>query len=70
MNEMQLLTVALANIPTIVVVGVGISISNNRLSDIRDVLRAEAAKNQSELLMKFAELEHRIEKVEQQKWKP
>ena len=70
MNEMQLLTVALANIPTIVVVGVGISISNNRLSDIRDVLRAEATKNQSELLMKFAELEHRIEKVEQQKWKP
>ena len=70
MNEMQILTVALANIPTIVVVGIGILISNNRLNDIRDVLRGEATKNQSELLMKFAQMEHRIEILEQHRWKP
>jgi hypothetical protein len=70
MSEMQILTVALANIPTIVVVGIGILISNNRLNDIRDVLRAEAAKNQSELLIKLAQMEHRIETLEQQRWKP
>ena len=35
-----------------------------RIEDLRDVLRAEASKNQSELLGKFAELDHRIEKLE------
>ena len=68
MTEMQLLTIGLANFPTVVVVLVGILAGNNRLNDVRDLLRAEAAKNQSELLSKFAELEHRIE--EQTRLKP
>ncbi|MCX6592138.1 MAG: hypothetical protein NTZ56_11485 [Acidobacteria bacterium] len=37
---------------------------NTRLNDMRDVLRAEMAKNHSELLMKFAELDHRISRLE------
>ena len=37
---------------------------NTRLNDMRDVLRAEMAKNHSELLIKFAELDHRISRLE------
>ena len=33
---------------------------NGRMNDLRDMLRAEIAKNQSALLMKFAELENRL----------
>jgi hypothetical protein len=87
------ISMALANMPTLIVVLIGILINNhrfndlsanvnNRLNDIsarfsdrlgdlsrriddtRDVLRAEMAKNQSELLMKFAELDQRVSRLE------
>lgn len=35
-----------------------------RLSDLRDMLRAEMAKNHSELLGKIAELETRMDRIE------
>jgi hypothetical protein len=37
---------------------------NTRLNDMRDVLRAEMAKNHSELLIKFAQLDQRISRLE------
>lgn len=40
---------------------VGFLYNNGRMNDLRDMLRAEIAKNQSELLMKFAELENRLD---------
>jgi len=33
---------------------------NQRIDDLRDVLRAEMARDHSEMLMKFADLDHRI----------
>src|SRR5205814_9781650 len=50
MTEAQLVTVALATIPTFLAVLVAIFINNHRLNDVRDLLRAEMSKNQSELL--------------------
>jgi hypothetical protein len=38
-----------------------------RLNDTRDVLRAEMAKNQSELLSKFADLDRRLNEIEQRR---
>jgi hypothetical protein len=75
MNEMQLLAIALSTVPTMVVVLIGILINNARLgdlrtdviariSDTRDVLRAEMARDHSELLIKFGELDHRMDGLE------
>ena len=41
MTEVQMFTIALSTVPTMVVVLVGILISNVRLGDVRDLLRAE-----------------------------
>ena len=41
MTEVQLFTIALSTVPTMVVVLVGILISNVRLGDVRDLMRAE-----------------------------
>jgi hypothetical protein len=35
-----------------------------RINDLRDLLRAEMAKNHSEMLMKFAELDSRLTRIE------
>ena len=75
MSDSQLITVALATVPTMITVLIGILINNVRLSDFRaefnrglsdtrDVLRAEMAKNHSEMLLKFAELDHRLTRLE------
>ena len=37
---------------------------NKRIEDTRDLLRAEIAKSHSELLMKFAELDSRLTRIE------
>src|SRR5271165_4035038 len=46
---------------------------NKRIDDIGDILRAEMAKNQSELLSKLADMENRldrrIESLEEGKWR-
>ena len=71
MNEVQLLSIALSTVPTMVVVLTGILISNVRLGDVRDLLRAEMKvleavmeKNQSEMLHRFAELDTRLTRIE------
>ena len=80
MIDPQIWTLAVANIPVVLVVGLGMLINNSRLNDVRDVLRAEMARgaaelrtdiarNHSELLGKFVEMDHRIEKLENSRWK-
>jgi hypothetical protein len=75
MSDSQLITVAFATVPTMIAVLIGILINNVRLNDFRaefnrglrdtrDVLRAEMAKNHSEMLLKFAELDHRLTRLE------
>ena len=64
MRDIQLVTVALATVPTMLVVLVGLLVNNARLNDVRDLLRAEIAKSHSELLMKFAELDGRIDALD------
>ena len=64
MTEVQMFTIALSTVPTMVVVLVGILISNVRLGDVRDLLRAEMEKNHSEMLHRFAELETRLSRIE------
>jgi hypothetical protein len=68
---LQILLPIMTPVATMVIVLVGILYNNgriadvsNRINDMRDLLRAEMAKNQSELLMKFAELDRRISSLE------
>jgi len=68
MTDAQLVAVALATIPTFLAVLVGIFINNHRLNDVRDLLRAEMSKNQSELLQKFAEMDGGIIRLEERRW--
>lgn len=37
---------------------------DQRISDLRDMLRAEMARNHSEMLLKFAELDSRLTRIE------
>ena len=71
MSDTQILTVVLAATPTFIIVLVGILLNNARLSDLRDLLRAEMAtlrvemaKNQSEMLARFGELDARLTRLE------
>ena len=78
MTEVQMFTIALSTVPTMVVVLVGILISNVRLGDVRDLMRAEIKvveasvkaveasieKNHSEMLHRFAELDTRLTRIE------
>ncbi|MCX6596786.1 MAG: hypothetical protein NTV70_10510 [Acidobacteria bacterium] len=75
MDGQQILVLTVGPVSTLVIVMVGVLMNNTRLStlethlntrmnDLRDLLRAEMAKNHSELLIKFAELDHRIDKLE------
>ena len=50
MSETQLLSVTLTTVPTMIVVLIGILLNNSRLNDVKEVLRAEMDKNQSEML--------------------
>ncbi|MBI3682044.1 MAG: hypothetical protein HY235_16800 [Acidobacteria bacterium] len=72
---MQVVTIALTTVPTMVTVLIGILINNHRLGDmnmsihrriddVKDTLRAEMARNHSEMLMKFAELDQRVTSLE------
>jgi hypothetical protein len=63
-TEVQMFTIALSTVPTMVVVLVDILSSNVRLGDVRDLLRAEMDKNHSEMLHRFAELDARLTRIE------
>ena len=64
MTDTQIATVVLATIPTFVLVWVGLLLNNNRLNDVRDLLRAEMSKNHSEMLHRFADLDTRLSRIE------
>ena len=70
-----ILIALLTPIATLAVVVVGFLYSNrriddlrsdieHRISDLRDALRAEMAKNQSEMLARFADLDTRLTRLE------
>jgi len=68
MNDIQILSIA----TMVVSVMTGALFSNLRISDMsrriddmRDLLRAEMAKNHSELLHKIAELDTRVSRIEE-----
>jgi septal ring factor EnvC (AmiA/AmiB activator) len=71
MSDTQLLTIALATVPTVIVVMIGILLNNSRLSDLRqDVLgrmadfRAEMERRFAEMDRRFAAVERRLDSVE------
>lgn len=81
LSDTQLLTIALATVPTLIVVAIGILINNHRLtdmkdrmSDIKETLRAEIkagdsailsqmAIYQMDIISKIAELDNRITRL-------
>jgi len=68
MNESQILSLAVATTPMMLVVLVGIVVNNLRLNDMRDFLRAEikasGAEIRAELGSKIQALEGRIQGIE------
>ena len=64
MTETQLLTVALTTVPTMIVILIGILINNARLTDVKEALRAEMDKNQSEMLHRVGDLDTRLTRIE------
>jgi len=69
MSETQFyISVAVMPVTTIIIVLIGVLLNNNsmnnRLNDLKELLRAEIAKSHSELLMKFAELDQRLTRIE------
>ncbi len=71
MQLLQVVLPLLTPVATLPVVLMGISYNNSRVGDVskriddmRDLLRAEMAKNQSELLHKFAEMDNRLVRLE------
>ena len=71
MSEIQLLSVALTTVPTMVVVLIGILLNNSRLNDVKETLRAELKaveanidKNHSEMLHRFGDLDGRLTRIE------
>ena len=64
MSEAQLVAIALSTVPTMVVVMPGVLIDNARLNDVRDLLRAEMNRNQSEMLHRFGDLDTRLTRIE------
>jgi cellobiose-specific phosphotransferase system component IIC len=75
LSDTQLLTIALATVPTLLVVAIGILLNNHRLNDVKETLRAEIkagdaailsqmATYQMDIISKIAELDNRITRLE------
>ena len=75
LSDTQLLTIALATVPTLLVVAIGIFLNNHRLNDVKEVLRAEVkagdatilsqmATYQIDIISKIVELDNRITRLE------
>ena len=75
MKDIQILTLALTVAVTFIGVMTGVLINNNRLNDVKELLRAEIhaesattrammEKNHSELLTKLIEMDSRILRLE------
>ncbi len=67
MNETQILTIALASVPTMVTVLIGILINNSRLSDLRahmDARFGDVDKRFNEVDRRFNEVDRRFTQVD------
>jgi hypothetical protein len=75
LSDTQLLTIALATVPTMLVVAIGILLNNHRLNDVKETLRAEIkagdaailsqmATYQMDIISKIADLDNRITRLE------
>ncbi|MBI4873373.1 MAG: hypothetical protein HY822_01930 [Acidobacteria bacterium] len=71
MSDTQMLIIALATVPTMIVVLAGTLLNNSRLTDVKELIRAEihsleskVEKNHSEMLFRFADLDNRLSRIE------
>ena len=64
MSDTQLLTIALATVPTVIVVVIGILLNNSRLSDLRQDVLGRMADFRAEMERRFAAVERRLDSVE------
>jgi len=61
MNDAQILSIAVV----VVAVLAGSFFNNKRIDDMRDLLRAEMSKNHGEMLHRFADLDSRLNRIEE-----
>lgn len=64
MSDTQPLTIALATVPTVIVVMIGILLNNSRLSDLRQDVLGRIADFRAEMERRFAAIERRLDSVE------
>jgi cellobiose-specific phosphotransferase system component IIC len=75
LSDTQLLTIALATVPTMLVVAIGILLNNHRLNDVKETLRAvikagdaailsQMATYRMDIISKIAGLDNRITRLE------
>ncbi len=67
-EQLQLIAVAVGPVATLIVVFLGVLFQNRhvdtRIGDLKELLRADMRANQSELMVKFAELDNRLSRLE------
>jgi hypothetical protein len=74
-EQIQLIAMAVGPVATLIVVFLGVLFQNRhvdtriadvnlRITDLKELLRAEMRANQSELLAKFADLDNRLSRLE------
>jgi hypothetical protein len=67
-EQLQLIAVAVGPVATLIVVFLGVLFQNRhvdpRIGDLKELLRAGMRANQSELMVKFAELDNRLSRLE------
>ena len=64
MTQAEALALALTTFPTMIVILIGVFTHNARLNDVKEALRAEIEKNQSEMLHRFSDLDSRLSRIE------
>jgi hypothetical protein len=66
-EQLQLIAMAVGPVATLIVV-LGVLFQNRhvdtRIGDLKELLRADMRANQSELMVKFAELDNRLSRLE------
>ena len=68
MTDTQILSIAIMVVAVLagsLFNNIRISDVNKRIDDMRDLLRAEMAKNHSEMLHRFADLDTRLNRIEE-----
>jgi hypothetical protein len=67
-EQLQLIAMAIGPVATLIVVFLGVLFQNRhvdtRIGDLKELLRADMRANQSELMVKFAELDNRLSRLE------